>query len=264
MRDVVRKTSGFTLIELLAAVTLMVVLGTMLFTIFQNSSVVVREASGRQMVFQQAKLFMDHIERETAGAFTSASARATGMRPFLVLNQGHFIGFVTAAKVRDTRDYFDLAHTQPNPNFGTEANLGRVGYYLGDGTTTLGDGSKADAHTLYRFEYYTLYTAGGPNDDPNEARNASAFINNVVSFTVECYDPPGANGRFYVMDWDSSARGTLPKAVRITLRLTDDAHLKDYNGLDDNADGVIDDFNETQDTIGQTFEHVAYIGNRTW
>jgi len=48
--------------ELLAAVTLMVILGTMLFTVFKNSSLVVSDASGRQAVFQQAKLFMEHIE----------------------------------------------------------------------------------------------------------------------------------------------------------------------------------------------------------
>jgi type II secretion system protein J len=228
--------TGFTLMELLAAVTLMVILGTMLFTVFKNSSLVVRDASGRQLVFQQAKLFMDHIEREASGAYWTKQSRASQMRPFLIANNGQSVAMVTAAKVRDTRG--------DSPTFGTEANLGRVGYYL-------------QGNTLYRFEYYTLYGSG---DDAAEVARAVPFLNNVVSFTVECYD----NGAFNITNWNSSA-GVLPKAIRITLRLTDDRHLRDYLDMsnDKNGDGVVSR-DEAGDDIGQTFEHVAYLGSRSW
>ena len=245
-----RRSPGFTLMELLAAMTLMVILGTMLFTVFKNSSIVVRDASGRQLVFQQAKLFMDHIEEEANGAYWSKQAATSTqkLRPFLVTNNGKSVAMVTAAKMRDTRP--------DSPNFGTEANLGRVGYFLGDGSTQ--GGKTFERNTLYRFEYYTLYGAG--EDSTEVINNVTPFLMNVVSFTVECYD----NTRFNLIPWDSSTRG-LPKAIRVTLRLTDDRHLRDYLNMsnDKNGDGVVDQY-EADDAIGQTFEHVAYLGTRSW
>lgn len=238
MREPWRKRSGFTLMELLAAVTLMVILGTMLFTVFKHSSTVVREAAGRQLVFQQAKLFMEHVERELSGAYANKvgpSASSSRMRPFLVTEGGHHFALVTTAKVRDTR--------KDSANFGAEANLGRIGYYLRD-------------NTLYRYEYYTLYGSG---DDQSEINNATPFIVNVVNFNVEVFD----NGQFRIMDWNSHNTGAFPRAVRITLQLTDDRYLQEYDGVDDDNNGVVDDPNETNDTIGQTFQHVAYLGDRS-
>ncbi len=236
MRAGMNRVSGFTLMELLAAITLMVVLGTMLFTVFKSSSDVIRDASGRQLVFQQAKLFMDHIEREASGAYWSKQGRAAGMRPFLIADSGRSIAMVTAAKVRDTRP--------DSPNFGTEANMGRIGYFLRD-------------NTLYRYEYYTLYGSG---DEATEVSEATPFLTNVVNFTVECFD----NGRFTVRDWNSSA-GSLPKAIRITLRITDDRHLSQYLNPDNDRDhnGHISR-DEAEDDVVQTFQHVAYLGARTW
>ena len=258
MTRMARESRGFTLMELLAAVTLMVILGTMLFTVFKNSSQVVSDAQGRQGVLQQAKLFMEHIEAEASGAYWSKQAAnsPTKLRPFLVQNNGTRIAMVTAAKVRDT-----------NPqsiDFGTEANLGRVGYFMGDGTTTLTDSSgksyTSDKNTLYRFEYYTLY---GTGDDAAQTNTATPFINDVVGFTVECWDT--ASQRFNLIAWDSTGTGTYPRALRVTLRLTDDRHLKEYSNMsnDINSDGVVT-ADEAHDNVGQTFEHVAFLGSRTW
>ena len=230
---------GFTLMELLAAVTLMVILGTMLFTVFDNSSGVVREASGRQVVFQQAKLLMEHMERELSGTYMD---KGHHLRPFLVTADGHAVAMTTAARVRDTR--------QDSINYGREGNMGRIGYFLGDGSGGF------ERHILYRFEYYTL---DGSGDDPSEVARAEPFIRNVVAFNVEVFD----NGSFRIMGWNSNAAKALPRAVRITLQLTDDRHLAEYDGVDDNGDGVVDDFNETNDTVGQTFQHVAYLGDRS-
>ena len=43
---------GFTLLELLAAVTILVVLGTLLFEVFDQSSQVIRMGNGRQEIYQ--------------------------------------------------------------------------------------------------------------------------------------------------------------------------------------------------------------------
>jgi len=220
--------------ELLAAVTLLAILGTMLFTVFENSSIVVREASGRQMVFQHAKLFMEHIERELGGAYANRGGQMK-IRPLLVPADGHAIAMTTAAKVRDTRP--------DSITYGTEANMGRIGYYLNH-----------DEKVLYRFEYYTLY---GSDDDPNEVGNAEPFIYNVINFNVECF----RDGKFRTVDWNSHSSG-LPRAVRITLQLTDDNHLRYYDGEDNDNDGIIDNYEETRDKVGQTFQHVVYLGGR--
>lgn len=236
MRRTITTSAAFTLMELLAAVTLLVVLGTMLFTVFEQSSVVVRQASGRQTVFQQAKLLMEHLERELSGAYANRLTRKTEMRPFMVKDNGHHIALTTAAKVRDT-----------NPdslNYGAEANLGRIGYYFNEAE-----------HTIYRYEYYTLY---GDDDDPAWVSEATPFIENVINFNIECYD----NNSFQLMNWNSNDKKALPRAVRITLRLTDDRHLKYYDGVDNNGNGTVDDYAETEDSIGLTCQQVAYLGDK--
>ena len=280
MTDTLKRYSGFTLMELLAAVTLLAILGTMLFTVFEQSSLVVREASGRQVVFQQAKLFMEHIERELSGAYMnkvgSSAAADKRMKPLRVIQGSdggyHHIAMTTAAKVRDTRP--------TSKTYGTEANMGRIGYFLGDGSThTLtfdvdydGDDDNVkftyEINTLYRFEYYALYGSDddaiekvkslvGSYDDETKIATLSPFLVNVVNFNVECFD----NGQFNTVEWDSHSSG-LPRAMRITLRLTDDKHLPYYDGNDDNGDGIDDDYEETGDKVGQTFQHVIYLGGR--
>ena len=245
MRVSSRRQDGFTLMELLAAVTLMVILGTMLFAVFENSSGVIREASGRQALFLETKLFMDHVERELSGAYieksSSGAPSSRRMRPFLIKEDGHHFALVTAAKLRDMRMYID---SQPNPGFGAEANLGRIGYFLKD-------------NIIYRYEYYTLYDDG---NEQVEIDRATPFIYNVVAFNVEVFD----NGRFRTMDWDSRSKGCLPRAVRITLQLTDDRHLSQYLDMnnDTGGDGYVDSI-EAGDTIGVAFQHVAYLGGRS-
>ena len=124
-------------------------------------------------------------------------------------------------------------------------SLVRVGYFLGKD------------HILYRFEYHSLY---GNADDPAEVDRASPFISNVLKFRVECFH----NGQFRAMNWDSNGSpGGLPRAVRITVQVVDPRHLQDYNGIDDDGDGVVDDYDETGDDVGMTFQHVVYLGDRS-
>ena len=227
---------GFTLLELLAAITLMVILGLMLFQIFGQTSNVVREGSARQQVFQQAKMLTEYLERELSGNFLGQ-----GMRPLVITvdSSGNDSIAMTAAILgRDTRG--------GSPTFGLETNMARVGYFV-----------RPEDRYLYRFEYYGLY--GQTDDAAMVAQTQTPFVVNVVSFKVECYD----GGEFKSENWNSNDHGgKAPEAIRIALHVTDAAHLKEYNGIDDDGKNGVDDRDETGDYIGQTFQHVIYLGDQ--
>ena len=76
-----RKNRAFTLLELLASITLLVILGSMLFEIFGKASEVVRVSNARQEVFQYARAGLEFLEREIIGAFTGCDANVqTGIK----------------------------------------------------------------------------------------------------------------------------------------------------------------------------------------
>ena len=232
--------------ELLAAVSLMVVLGVMMFQMFDKTSNVVREGSARQLLYQQAKLLTEYLERDLSGTFVES-----GMRPLLITVDPSPTGYdqiaVSSAMLgRDTR--------KDSLTFGLESNLARVGYFV-----------KPTEHALYRYEYYSLYGSG----EDVAARDAAQtpFIINVVGFKVEYFDDN--TKQFVNQNWNSTVSGggtvqapRAPQAIRITLKLTDSTHLKEYNGWDDNGNGMIDDRDETGDNVGETFQHVVYLGDR--
>ena len=82
----------------------------------------------------------------------------------------------------------------------------------------------------------------------------------LLPMVMSCSDKDALDGGAVRNSHD---RGAFPHAVRITLQLTDDRHLQEYDGVDDNDNGIVDDPDETGDSIGQTFQHVAYLGDRS-
>jgi len=273
---------AFTLLELLAAVTLLVVLGTMLFQVFHQASQVVEIASARQEVYQYARAALEFLEREMNGAFTGVDANVNagikGMRifdqggmgsacPKRELSQGIF--FTTGIMARDTS-----GTSATNPNFGRDVNCARVAYYLNDETQKLRDAS------IRRVELYDLTAADPGTGGPTET--GSAFVRNCLRFNIEIVshlqnsDPVD----FLALDWNSDANVTvggftrrrgLPQALRLTLRITDErrAMLYEWGTIGGEKkwyvpgpDPVKDYWGE-EDPVVQTFRQTIYYGRRS-
>ena len=245
---------GFTLLELLAAVTLLVVLGGLLFEIFGQASAVMRIGSGRQEVFEYARVLSETFRHELAGVIGVGDAGPDGTdTPFRVNTSEQAITVFKQALGVDVREGSDTLSftaalvgrdTQPNsPTRGQVANVANVAYWL-----TPGD------YVLNRYESYDLA-------EPSTGRGWE-FALNILEFRIEVLDQwAGATG-FERKDWDSRAtvssgvlRG-LPEAVRLTIKLTDRGHVNLYvfdpankcmvpkPGVDASDDPVVQQFSE--------------------
>ncbi len=283
-----RKASprAFTLLELLAAVTLLVVLGTMLFQVFRSASDLVEIANAKQEIYQYARAAMEFLERELGGAFTGVDADASaGIKGLRVYHQNSMgancsrregsqgIFFTTGIMARDTRE--TVPGLGANPFFGRDVNCARVAYYLNNETNQL---TKA---CVYRSEMYDLTLATPETGGP--------FIRNCLVFTIEVMSrfPAEDPLLFLYRDWDSEDRSIpgvpvdpntnlkrrrgLPQALRITMRMTDERRAMRYQwGAMDGQNkwyvpgpDAAKDYWGEEDPVVQTFRQVIYYGRRS-
>ena len=286
------RRNAFTLLELLAAVTLLVVLGAMLFQVFQQASGVVEIGNARQELFQYARAALEFLQREVTGAFTGSDSynalnAGNGVRGMVVYASGTGMGanvtrrtgsqgmfFTSGVMARDMRQNYPDGSA--NPYFGHDVNCARIAYYLNNETQQLVNAA------VCRSESYTLNVI-----DPD---CGGAFLRNCLFFTIELMSPfPNENPtQFQVVDWDSDVtaspgghtrRRGLPTALRMTFRMTDERHAPLYqwvaSATDPNTgltgqwrvpgpDGstATDHYGE-EDPIAQTFKNVVYFGRRS-
>jgi len=217
---------GFTLLELLAAVTLLVVLGALLFEIFGQASAVMRIGSGRQEVFEYARILFETFQGELSGVIgvgdTGPEAVGTPFR--IDTSPGAIAAFNQAlgVNVREGSDSLSFTSalvgrdSMPNsPTRGQVANVAYVAYWLTPGDCVLN-----------RYESYdvTLPAAG----------RGWEFALNVLDFRADVLDPWAGGVGFERKDWNSGdtvssgARRGVPTAVRVTTKLTDGGHLNLY------------------------------------
>jgi len=164
------------------------------------------------------------------------------------------IAFCTAGvRSRDPRRDED---GRLNPYFGHDVQCFRVAYYLNDETDNL-----ANAH-LYRFET--------PDITGTDLDAGMPFVRCCLQFDVRVMPPfaqPDATG-FCATDWQSdgdvmlagySRRRGLPRAVEITMRVTDARHAPYYHWDSTLREWQLDD-GETDDAV-QTFRSIVYFGH---
>jgi len=282
-----RKRKAFTLLELLAAITLLVILGSMLFEIFDKSSEVVRISNARQEVFQYARAALEFLEREILGAFTSVDAdTASGNKGMRIYNndgmgsacdkreksQGIF--FSTGIMARDTRE---TVGGSPNEFFGHDVNVARIAYYLNKAPTDAGkpEYQHLEKSALYRAEMYDL-TLGTPEE-------GGPFVRNCLDFKLHVFNQYSGTAQFAATDWNSDEtinvggflrRRGLPRAIFVQMRITGEHHARLYRWGDDPEGGsskkwfvpgpdATKDYWEEEDPVVQTFSQIVYFGRRS-
>ena len=232
---------AFTLLELLAAVTLTVVLGTILFQVFAQASQVMRIGTGRQEVFQYARVLFGTLQRELVGPICTRDASievTTTMglsRPFRVYHtpaaRQAFTGGNTLFASRDGSDVLSFTAAVIGRNtvadsvsYGQAANCHYVCYWLSPGDNP----ARYEPFVLNRYESYDIQSASMLDGGSGECAL------NVLEFNVSCLDPWTSPPAFRPMDWESASlastggRRGLPPAVLVTLKLTDTEHIRMY------------------------------------
>ena len=250
----VGRRQGFTLLELLAAVTLLVVLGALLFEIFGQASAVMRIGSGRQEVFEYARVLFETLHRELSGVIGVGETGPDGTEtPFWIGVSEQSVSVFEKAlgvEVREGSDTLRLTaglvgrdSLLNSPTRGQVANVAYVAYWLTPGDCVLN-----------RYESYNL-------GEPSTGRGWE-FALNVLEFQIEVLDPWSDKSGFERKDWDSrdtvpsGARRGVPRAVRVTTKLTDGGHANLYGfdpvqkcmvpkpGVDASDDPAVREFSE--------------------
>jgi hypothetical protein len=261
---------AFTLLELLASVTLLVILGALLFEVFSKASEVVRITNSRQEIFQYARAALEFMEREISGSFTSVDGDPSrGNKGFRVYAGGESMGsdarhrvesegmfFSTGIIARDTRE--KLSNGSDNPFFGHDVNVARISYYLNNETEKLEDAA------VFRGEVYNL-TQGDPE-------TGEEFVRNCLNFRIFLLNQFEDKPEFKAQSWNSdenvkgmSRRQGLPRAVQVLMRMTDERHANMYEwDSGDKKWNMKEGFDPaTDDPVIQSFTHTIYMGRRS-
>jgi hypothetical protein len=272
-----RGKRAFTLLELLASVTLLVILGALLFEVFSKSSEVVRVTSARQEIFQYARAALEFLDREVTGSFTSCDAdTANGIKGFRVYAaagnnslgvakraQSEAMFYSTGLIARDMRPYVPVGSNTPNPFFGHDVNVARVAYYL---NSEIVDLSKA---SLMRAEKYDLTIGALDSSDPGDE-----FVMNCMDFRIQVLSQYVTPVDFSYTDWNSddtittgghTRRMGLPRGVRVSFKMTDDRHAKLYqwNGSKNVWELKAGYDPASSDPVVQSFTQAINLGRRS-
>ena len=265
-----RVSRAFTLLELLAAVTLLVILGALLFEVFSKATDVVRTTNSRQEIFQYARAALEFMEREIGGAFTSVDGDPSkGNKGFRVYSSGESMGseakgrvesegmfFSTGIIARDTRE--KLPNGSDNPFFGHDVNVARISYYLNDETRELKNAA------IYRGEIYNLV-----DEHPEKGEE---FVRNCLDFRIFVLNQYDEEPQFKPQSWNSDEdvddmdrRMGLPRAVQLHMRMTDERHANRYEWKSGEKKWAMKEGFDpaTDDLIVQSFTHTIYMGRRS-
>jgi prepilin-type N-terminal cleavage/methylation domain-containing protein len=256
-RTVRRTVRGFTLLELLASVALLAILGALLFEVFSQSSKVVKIGNARIEIYQYVRALFESMERELQGAFDNRDAGANvSVVPFRVYHSSSALKnfgvpvrdgteavlFTSALIGRDT--------VQGSATYGQTANAAKVAYWL-----------SPNNNTLNRYECYDL--------SQSAAGAGWEFALNILEFNLGVLNQYTSPPAVIRDDWDSTAtlpsgaRRGLPKAVTVTVRLTDESHISCWEfSSKDNKMQLKQGFTVEDDPMVQTFSEVIGIMDR--
>ena len=196
-----RGDHGFTLLEVLIAVALLGILSTALYSSY-FAVIRARERAGAGMeTRRELGATLDLLRREVASAIFNRSDKRLR---FVVEDRDNF--GAPASKLELT------TLTPPASTPRQESGISVVSYGLVDKNKRL---------ILTRKERDFLVDAVAASPAP-----AYPQMESISAFLVECYD-----GSKWVKSWDTALNGTLPKMVRITVRVAEEGKPAEFTVL---------------------------------
>ncbi|MFH1460675.1 MAG: prepilin-type N-terminal cleavage/methylation domain-containing protein [Candidatus Omnitrophota bacterium] len=197
-----KKVKAISLIELLVTLSIMVLIISVLYSVFSISLRGWKKSNNLLDVSTTARVVLERMSREISSAiikpgneFYCAGYDQTAPSGFRTDNQADEFYFIAAV----------------NPNYATGSDLCELGYWLGL--------SEEEELVLKRF-----YVADDRKDDPadpefdfNYATGSSfEFAVNVQGLNFQFYDQAGANYN----SWDSRTSGNAPSKIKITITVS--------------------------------------------
>ena len=198
---------GFTLLEVILAVTILALIGTMIYGGFSQTALNkarVEEDVDRSRVVHMA---LERMVRELSMAFVS-----THVNPSLDLRVSN-TAFIGKDNGREDRiDFTSFSHRRLYRN-ARESDQNEISYFVTEHP------DDPDIKVLARREQNRI------DDDPRKGGKSQILLENVEEFNLEYFDPLLSD---WVQTWDTvntlAQPNRLPTQVRIRLAVTDPRH----------------------------------------
>ena len=204
--------SGFTLIEVLIAVTIMVIVLTMLYISFSQLITAKRRVEAKNELIQEANTILLKMRHDLVNAFPRGNINAR-------TSSSAYRYFTGRLEEENSRIVFTSFAKDPT-HYSTQSGQSEISYYL----LPL-RGEREDIFALIRKDNYWI-----GND---EAGAAYPLSERVLSFRVNFLSgrsPDSANEQ-RVWEWDSSVMRGFPGAVQIQIVLVGDRGQEEAHSM---------------------------------
>lgn len=209
----VRGRHGFTLIELMVAITLMLMLMTVMFQTFRNANQVSRKTHGWIEIHQNARSLFEFMERDISGAILVGRTKGSlGGKYFQV--EGDDYNDSNSPVMSHGSDNIRLLTRTMNPGY---ADMAEIAYYL-----SVPDSDDLRKNVLERWiDYVSNDTTDGDNLavgsgdtvwDAGKAKGKDIIATGVTDLYMK-YDGIDFAGL--------TSLTTLPNSIEITAYITD-------------------------------------------
>ena len=186
-------TAGFTLLEIVVSVGILVVILTIIYSTFNSSMKAFTAIEALGDTYGQARLVLNRMSEEIGSIYWSDANPNTGLlgedkdEDDLPFDSLHFTSLSHVRWVRDSR----------------ESELCEIGYYLETDR-------EMEKSFLFRREDWNV------DETLEEGGLTLELAEGIDGLNFRYYD-----GEEWVDDWDSKAKGGLPKAIEIVLLVRD-------------------------------------------
>jgi len=237
---------GFTLIEIMVATVISMLIISSVYAAFRTSLNAYERNQTRIIMLQMCRMALDKMAKDFSNLYyASGDEELTIMVEDYADNEtsmdNDIVSFVTIVnpkldKYLESLESGDLQkNTSSNASSNTSnettsdeetenplpSDLSRVIYFIGqnpemEGVQSLMRIETTDLDTQNLEDMLSELQSNSMSEDMQETLRISVLVDNVSGFNVRYFD-----GEEWVDTWDMEEEGTLPKAVEITLTISD-------------------------------------------
>jgi general secretion pathway protein J len=194
-----RKRAGMTLVEVMAAMAILAMVATLLYSAFVQTSRNKERIESQLDRYHEIHSGMERMAQEMSMAYTSAHRNINDALKTMIT------GFVAKDTGSNSRvDFSSFSHRRLYRN-AHESDQNELGFFLAQ------DPKKTGIKVLARREQRRI------DDDPKKGGQTQILIENVKSFKVTFLDPLTTE---WVTTWDTTQVGMQPNRLPAQAKIT--------------------------------------------